>query len=249
MASIFGSKSKYFMTMSIPPQGEPPIKRLVEKNRSSSSLKRIYFVNTITVIRKEDKSREAGAIESDAVEEIGRNIIVEVKKKAEEGLDDSKTVIVEDGSRDIKQNEPDDRMYEETKEVEDAEMESEESEEKIKEEIEEEEEDDSEYFDTFPTIEELDTTSVINHYLRGMVLGKPFMKETGLVYNKEEGTVIFEKGKEKVIFKMPHKMERFKHIDFEEMKIDCIPPIVIEANDDDHEKTYYSDSLNLGPHV
>ncbi|GJS35767.1 hypothetical protein Tco_0534149 [Tanacetum coccineum] len=42
-------------------------------------------------------------------------------------------------------------------------------------------------------------------------------------------------------------MERFKHIDFEEMKTDCIPPFVIEGNANDHEKTYYSDSLNLGP--
>ncbi|GKE38886.1 hypothetical protein Tco_1462291, partial [Tanacetum coccineum] len=185
------------------------------------------FINTVTVIRKEGKSREAGAIKSNAGEELGRNTIVEVTKKAEEGLDSFET------------------------EVEEVEMESEEPEEEIKEETEEEEEDDPEYFDTFPTIEELgnftyecdfvvveDTTSVIDHYLGGMVLGKPFVKETGLVYNKEEGTVIFKKGNEKVIFKMPHKMERFKHIDFEEMKTDFIPPFVIEGNDDDHEKTY-----------
>ncbi|GJW34194.1 retrovirus-related pol polyprotein from transposon TNT 1-94, partial [Tanacetum coccineum] len=91
-----------------------------------------------------------------------------------------------------------------------------------------------------------DTTSVIDHYLGGTMLGKSFVEETGLVYNKEEGTVIFEKGHEKVIFKMPYKIERFKHIDFEEMKTD-LPPFVIEDNDDDHEKTYYSDSLNLEP--
>ncbi|GJX86069.1 hypothetical protein Tco_0336843 [Tanacetum coccineum] len=76
----------------------------------------------------------------------------------------------------------------------------------------EEEEDDPEYFDTFPTVEELEDTT-IDHYLREMVLGKPFVKETGLVYNKEERTVMFEK----------------------------------EGNDDDHEKTHYSDNLNLGP--
>nr|GEV05370.1 reverse transcriptase domain-containing protein [Tanacetum cinerariifolium] len=76
-----------------------------------------------------------------------------------------------------------------------------------------------------------DTTSVIDHYLGEMVLGKPFVKEIGLVYNKEEGAVIFEKGNEMVIFKIPHKMERFKHIDFKEMKTDCIPPFVIEGVD------------------
>ncbi|GKE48480.1 hypothetical protein Tco_1479738, partial [Tanacetum coccineum] len=128
---------------------------LGEQNRSSSSPKRVYFVNTITVIRKEDESREAGTIESDAAEDIGRDIIVEVEKKAEEGLDGSKTVIEEDESRDIKRNDLDDRTYGETKEVEEVEKESEESEEEIKEETEERKEEDLEYFDTFPTIEEL----------------------------------------------------------------------------------------------
>nr|GEY03975.1 hypothetical protein [Tanacetum cinerariifolium] len=105
-------------------------------------------------------------------------------------------------------------------------------------EFEEKEEDDLEYFDTFPTIEELgyhkcllktldflgisrrkptipkkicnfvgrvrglkvfvgnftyecdfvmleDTTSVIDHYLRGVILGKPFVRESRLVYDKE----------------------------------------------------------------
>nr|GEY05125.1 hypothetical protein [Tanacetum cinerariifolium] len=69
----------------------------------------------------------------------------------------------------------------ETKEVEEVKEESEE----LEEGTEEEGEDEPKYFDTFPIIKELvkDTTSVIDHYLRGMVLGKPFVKETGLVYN------------------------------------------------------------------
>ncbi|GJU90273.1 protein kinase-like domain, concanavalin A-like lectin/glucanase domain protein [Tanacetum coccineum] len=90
-----------------------------------------------------------------------------------------------------------------------------------------------------------DTTSFIDHYLRGMVLGKPFVKKSGLVYNKNKGTVMFEKDNEKITFKMPHKMERFKHIDIEDLKTDNIPPFVIE--NDDRDPTYYSDSLNLGP--
>nr|GFB25143.1 hypothetical protein [Tanacetum cinerariifolium] len=76
---------------------------------------------------------------------------------------------------------------------------------------------------------------------------KLFVKETRLGYNKEDGRVIFKKGNKKVIFKVPLKMKRFKHIDFKKMKTDCMPPFVIEGNDDDHEKTYYSDDLNLGP--
>ncbi|GJZ23984.1 hypothetical protein Tco_0561443 [Tanacetum coccineum] len=59
-----------------------------------------------------------------------------------------------------------------------------------------------------------DTTSVIDHYLGSVVFGKPFMEATRLVYNKEEGTVVFERDKERIIYKMPHKMDMFKHVDF-----------------------------------
>ncbi|GJX94661.1 integrase, catalytic region, zinc finger, CCHC-type containing protein [Tanacetum coccineum] len=126
--------------------------------------------------------------------------------------------------------------------------ESKDSEEEIEEETKEEEEDDPEYFDTFPTIEELveDTTSVIDHYLGGMILGKPFVKESGLIYDKDERTVTFEKDKERIMFKMPHKMERFKHIDKEILKTDNIPPFIITGDDSDQEKTHYLDILNLG---
>ncbi|GJX39920.1 protein kinase-like domain, concanavalin A-like lectin/glucanase domain protein [Tanacetum coccineum] len=71
-----------------------------------------------------------------------------------------------------------------------------------------------------------DTTNVIDHYLGGMVLGKPFVKETGLVYDKDEGTVKFEKEGEKIIFEMPHKMEMFKHIIKDILKKDNIPSFI-----------------------
>ncbi|GKA14759.1 hypothetical protein Tco_0694405 [Tanacetum coccineum] len=92
-----------------------------------------------------------------------------------------------------------------------------------------------------------DTTSVIDHYLGLVVFGKPFVKKTGLIYDKEEGTVLFKKDNENIMFKMPHKMEMFKHIDFKDINTDCIPPFVVEGDDDGHKKTHYSDSLNLGP--
>ncbi|GJR76206.1 hypothetical protein Tco_0088571 [Tanacetum coccineum] len=43
----------------------------------------------------------------------------------------------------------------------------------------------------------------------------------------------------------------FKHIDIEDLKTDNIPPFIIASNDDErndsgHEKTYYSDCLNIG---
>ncbi|GJZ00959.1 hypothetical protein Tco_0518920 [Tanacetum coccineum] len=52
-----------------------------------------------------------------------------------------------------------------------------------------------------------DTTSVIDHDLGLVVFEKPFVEETGLVYDMKKGTVVFEKDKEKIVFKMPHKME------------------------------------------
>ncbi|GKA49239.1 hypothetical protein Tco_0742197 [Tanacetum coccineum] len=91
-----------------------------------------------------------------------------------------------------------------------------------------------------------DTSSVIDHDLGEVVFEKPFVRETGLVYNKEEGTVMFEKDNKTIAFKMPHNMEMFSRMDFKEINIDSMPPFVLE-NMDDYGKTYYSDSLMLGP--
>ncbi|GKD60934.1 hypothetical protein Tco_1298443, partial [Tanacetum coccineum] len=130
---------------------------LREQNRSSSSPKRVYFVNTITIIRKEDESRDEGAIETDATKDDDHDTVVKAEEKVEEGLDGSKPEIEEGESRDIKRNDLDDRAYGETKEVKKVEKERKESDEEVEEELEEEEqeEDDPEYFDTFLTIEEL----------------------------------------------------------------------------------------------
>ncbi|GKA27842.1 protein kinase-like domain, concanavalin A-like lectin/glucanase domain protein [Tanacetum coccineum] len=90
------------------------------------------------------------------------------------------------------------------------------------------------------------TTSIIDHHLGEMVFGKPFVRNTGLVYDQEEGTVTFKKDDEKITFIMPHKMEASNHINFKDINTDSIPPSVLESNDD-CGKTYYSDSLTLGP--
>ncbi|GKB62826.1 hypothetical protein Tco_0919012 [Tanacetum coccineum] len=37
-----------------------------------------------------------------------------------------------------------------------------------------------------------DTTSIIDRHLKEMAFGKPFIEETGLVYNREEGTFEFK---------------------------------------------------------
>nr|GEY04516.1 protein kinase-like domain, concanavalin A-like lectin/glucanase domain protein [Tanacetum cinerariifolium] len=91
-----------------------------------------------------------------------------------------------------------------------------------------------------------DTTSVIDHDIGLVIFGKPFVEATSLIYDGEEGTIKFKKDKEKIVFKMPHKMEMFKHIDFTDIKNDHIPPFAVEIDDDSSEKIHYSDSLDLG---
>ncbi|GKB26296.1 hypothetical protein Tco_0865697 [Tanacetum coccineum] len=91
-----------------------------------------------------------------------------------------------------------------------------------------------------------DTTSIIDHNLGEVVFGKPFIEETNLVYNKEEGTIAFEKDSEKITFKMPHTMKMFNHTDPKDMNTNSKPPFVFE-DDYDRGKTYYFQSLIIGP--
>nr|GEW07306.1 hypothetical protein [Tanacetum cinerariifolium] len=133
----------------------------------------------------------------------------------------------------------------------------EELEEGIEEELEEEEEKDNlEYFNTFPTREELEyheyllknprpswirakirkgnlNNIKIPRMIGGMVLGKLFVKNSKLISDKEEGNVMFEKGVERVTFKMPHKMESFK--DIEDLNTDNIPPFFITIKWDEEK--------------
>ncbi|GJV48596.1 hypothetical protein Tco_1438808 [Tanacetum coccineum] len=129
-----------------------------------------------------------------------------------------------------------------TDEMEDKVESEEEVEEETEEEAEEETEEEAEEEEEGNLEHEL---SVIDHYLGSVVFGKPFMEATGLVYNKEEGTVVFEKDKENIIFKMPYKMDMFKHVDFADRGTDSIPPFIIKSDDDTYEKTYYSNNSRL----
>ncbi|GJT75238.1 hypothetical protein Tco_1041963 [Tanacetum coccineum] len=49
-------------------------------------------------------------------------------------------------------------------------------------------------------------TSVIDHDLGSVVFGKPFVEATRIVYDREEGVIMFEKDTQKIMFRMPHKM-------------------------------------------
>ncbi|GJX93380.1 protein kinase-like domain, concanavalin A-like lectin/glucanase domain protein [Tanacetum coccineum] len=86
------------------------------------------------------------------------------------------------------------------------------------------------------------TTSIIDHHLGEMVLGRPFIEETGLVYNKEEGSVMFKQDDEKITFKMPHTMKVFEQTRLMGLSTDSIPPSAYEENFR-HERTHYYQSL------
>ncbi|GKB99170.1 hypothetical protein Tco_0985307 [Tanacetum coccineum] len=90
-----------------------------------------------------------------------------------------------------------------------------------------------------------DTTRIIDHHLGEMVFGRPFMDETGLVYNEEERTVMFEQDNEKITFKMPHTIKIFKQTKLMGLSTDSIPPSAYEENFS-HGMTHYYQSLLIG---
>nr|GEU35954.1 hypothetical protein [Tanacetum cinerariifolium] len=74
------------------------------------------------------------------------------------------------------------------------------------------------------------------------VFGNPFIEEIDLVYNKEEGTIIFSMNNKIITFKMPHTMEIFKRTRLMGLSTDSIPSSAYEENFG-HERTHYYQSL------
>ncbi|GJZ25178.1 hypothetical protein Tco_0562637 [Tanacetum coccineum] len=56
---------------------------LGEENRNSSSPKRVHFVNTITIVRKEDEPKETEILESCAINNDDHNLVVGARKTIE----------------------------------------------------------------------------------------------------------------------------------------------------------------------
>ncbi|GKE51167.1 hypothetical protein Tco_1486323 [Tanacetum coccineum] len=89
------------------------------------------------------------------------------------------------------------------------------------------------------------TTSIIDRHLGEMAFGRPFIDETGLVYNREEETIMFKQDDEKITFKMPHTMEIFKQTRPMGLSTDSIPPSAYEENFG-HRRTHYYQSILIG---
>ncbi|GJU49673.1 hypothetical protein Tco_1219228 [Tanacetum coccineum] len=238
---------------------------LAEQNRNPSSLKRVHFVNSIVILNKEDKAREEGNVKTSTTKyedhemtmESEEEFEEETKDEIEEEEEDSqkhfdtfptikelryhewllknprppwvKAKIMSKRLRPRKKPSNHGKIYNFVGRVKGLKV----------------------FVGNFTYEYDFmmlkDTTSVIDHDLGLVIFRKPFVEATGLVYDSEEGTITFEKDKEKIVFKMPHKMEMFKHIDFTNIKTDRIPPFVIESDDDSSKKIYYCDSLDLGP--
>nr|GEV96337.1 reverse transcriptase domain-containing protein [Tanacetum cinerariifolium] len=88
MASIFDSKSKSFMTMSIPSQDEPlinrPMSSIAEQNRNLSSPKCVHFINLIVILNKKDEAKEEGNVKSITTKYEDHELTLESEKEFEE---------------------------------------------------------------------------------------------------------------------------------------------------------------------
>ncbi|GJT24386.1 hypothetical protein Tco_0894323 [Tanacetum coccineum] len=223
-----------------------------EENRNHSSPKRVHFVNSIVILNKKDEAKEEGNVKTNTTEYEDHEMIVESEEEFEEETEEEIKVEEEDSSKHFdtfptmkelrihynwimskrmgprrKPSNPG-KICNFVGRVKGLKVFV----------------GNFTYECDFMVLE--DTTSVIDHDIGSVVFRKLFVEATGLVYDREERTITFEKDKEKIMFRMPHKMEMFKHIDFTDIKTDHIPPFVIESDDDRSRKTHYSDSLDLG---
>ncbi|GKA52669.1 hypothetical protein Tco_0745984 [Tanacetum coccineum] len=216
-----------------------------ELNKNTSAPKRIHFVNSIVILSTYSDTKKEDISSTNAHEHELGNMVrrgEEVKEQGKEEDEIETDVEVEDVI------EEEESRFETDEEVEEI--------------FEEEEEDeDDENFNSFLTIKELshhecfayefdfmileDTTSIIDRHLREMVFGRPFIDETDLVYNEEEGTVMFDQDDEKITFKMPHTMEIFYQTRLMGLSTDSIPPSAYEENFG-HGRTHYYQSLLIG---
>ncbi|GKA14030.1 hypothetical protein Tco_0693676 [Tanacetum coccineum] len=64
-----------------------------------------------------------------------------------------------------------------------------------------------EYFDIFPTRDEL-----TYHRLSQVVLGRPYVEISNMTHDPPEGVVRFVRGSDEVAYKMPHKIEQYNSL-------------------------------------
>ncbi|GKC67899.1 hypothetical protein Tco_1100497 [Tanacetum coccineum] len=200
---------------------------LAELNKNPSSPKRVHFINSIIILNKEDEAKEEGSVESSVTEYRNHEMTIEDKEEVESEEE------FEEGTKEETKEEENDNPLEPRRKPSNPKK-------------------NCNFVGRVKGLKVFvgmleDTTGVIDHDLGSVIFGKPFVEATRLVYDVKEETIVFEKDKEKIMFKMPHKIEMFEHIDFTNIRTDHIPPFVIRSDDDNSEKTHYSDNFDLGP--
>jgi hypothetical protein len=108
------------------------------------------------------------------------------------------------------------------------------------------------YITDFMVVEDL--ASVIDCSLSQVVLGKPFVKESKLKYDRLEGTVQFSNETNKITYRMPNKMKDFCYVPkLERDNISAIEDINEEDKKEgmnfvwEKRSRYYKNCLTLGP--
>ncbi|GKC68764.1 MAK10-like protein [Tanacetum coccineum] len=177
-----------------------------KQNRNPSSPKRVHFVNSIVILNREDEAKEEGNVKSSTTEYKDHEIIVESEEEFEEETE-----------KEIKEEEEDSPEHFDTfptmkelrlhynwimsKRLDPRRKPS----------------NPKKIYNFVGRVKGLkvfvgkftykcdfmvleDTTSVIDHDLGSVVFGKPFVEATRLVYDRKEGTIAFEKDKEKIVF-------------------------------------------------
>ncbi|GJT87985.1 hypothetical protein Tco_1069702 [Tanacetum coccineum] len=112
-----------------------------------------------------------------------------------------------------------------------------------------------EYFDTFPTRDELTYhSSIIDPRLSQVVLGRPFVEISNMTHDPPERVVRFFREADEVAYKMPHKIEQYdSFLDLEKEHT----KLVYLRNEEDKRRGveyvmnkipgFYKECLELGP--
>ncbi|GJW71603.1 hypothetical protein Tco_0128520 [Tanacetum coccineum] len=196
-----------------------------EQNGNSSSPKRVHFVNTITIIRKENEPKETQILEPNGIDSNERNLAVEDEKMVEKESKVSKIIVKKREQIDLGNDNKTSDLKDERNmsHVMD--------------------------FTIFENVEEN-----IDPRLSQVVLGRPFMETTNLILDREKGLITFTNGIKEVTFKTPYRDLEMDDLTSEEhdilssrvilsnddFKRECESPL-------DLENGFYTDIEKLGP--
>ncbi|GJT27253.1 hypothetical protein Tco_0907528 [Tanacetum coccineum] len=112
-----------------------------------------------------------------------------------------------------------------------------------------------EYFNTFPTRDELTYhSSILDPRLSQVVLGRPFKNISNMTHNPPEGVVRFIRGTDEVAYNMPHKIEQYDSLS--DLEKEHTKSVYLRNEEDKRREVeyvmskilgFYKECLELGP--